>query len=461
MRLPIRLRVTIWYVAFLAVLIAALGVFVVVRLRTDLVDGIDASLDTRARQIALGFHGTGERDFQDVSDASLRGLPGGESAAQLLDAGGVALQSTGDPVAEGPLIGAAELASVLEGGTVRRSVELGPDAESFRVLAVALPDSPGNVVVVATSLETVASSVDRLTILLLLGGSSVLVVAGLGGWWLARAALSPVSRIARTAGEIGIGQLDERVDVPRTADEVHDLAVTINRMLERLERGMKDQRRFIDDASHELRTPLAVMRAELEVGLRERDLAPDARATLESLYQDVESMGATVEDLLTLARADEGQLALAAETIDLQASAAAVCEALAPMAAASNVEVRLEGKRTPVIADGRRIAQVLRNLLANAITYAGPGGNVSVTTWEEDGSAYCSVRDDGPGISDGVRSHVFDRFFRADDARTGNGAGLGLAICRELVMAHGGRIEVASQLGEGSTFIFMLPTLEA
>ncbi|MEX0650472.1 MAG: HAMP domain-containing protein, partial [Actinomycetota bacterium] len=243
MRLPIRLRVTIWYVAFLAVLIAALGVFVVVRLRTDLVDGIDASLDTRARQIALGFHGTGERDFQDVSDASLRGLPGGESAAQLLDAGGVALQSTGDPVAEGPLIGAAELASVLEGGTVRRSVELGPDAESFRVLAVALPDSPGNVVVVATSLETVASSVDRLTILLLLGGSSVLVVAGLGGWWLARAALSPVSRIARTAGEIGIGQLDERVDVPRTADEVHDLAVTINRMLERLERGMKDQRR--------------------------------------------------------------------------------------------------------------------------------------------------------------------------------------------------------------------------
>lgn len=457
MRLPIRLRVTIWYVALLAVMIAALGVFVVVRLRTDLIDGIDASLDTRARQIALGSHGTGESDFQDVSDASLRGLPGGESAAQLLDASGAVLESTGDPVAEAPLIGAADLAIVLQGGTVRRSVQLGSDAESFRVLAAAPPDPPGRVVVVATSLETVASSVERLTILLLLGGPAVLVVAGLGGWWLARAALSPVSRIARTAGEIGIERLDERVDVPRTADEIHDLAVTINRMLERLERGVKDQRRFIDDASHELRTPLAVMRAELEVGLRERDLDPDARATLESLYQSVESMGATVEDLLTLARADEGKLALALETIDLQASAAAVREALAPIAAASDVDVRLEGDRTPVIADRRRMDQVLRNLLANAITYAALGGHVVVTTWEEDGSAYCSVRDDGPGIPDAVRSRIFDRFFRADDARTGSGAGLGLAICRELVISHGGRIEVASQPGRGSTFTFTIP----
>jgi two-component system OmpR family sensor kinase len=304
--LPIRLRVTMWYVALLAVLIGALGVFVVTRLRTDLIDGIDASLDTRASQIALGFQENGEGDFQDISDTSLRGLPGGESAAQLLDPSGAVLQATGDPAAEQPLIDAADLAFVSDGGTVRRSVLLGPDAESFRILAVALPGSPARVVVVATSLDAVTSSVGRLITLLLLGGPAVLVIAGIGGWWLARAALAPVSRIARTAGEIGIEQLDERVDVPRTADEVHDLAVTINRMLERLERGVKDQRRFIDDASHELRTPLAVMRAELEVALRERDLDHTASATLASLHQDVEAMGATVEDLLTLARAEEG-----------------------------------------------------------------------------------------------------------------------------------------------------------
>lgn len=457
MKLPIRLRVTIWYVALLAVLLAALGIFVVVRLRTDLVRGIDGSLDTRASQIALGFQETGEGDFQDVSDASLRGLPGGESAAQLLDATGTVLDSSGARVAEAPLIGAADLATALDGGTARKSIRLGPDAEPFRVLAVAMPASPAQVIVVATSLRNVASSVDRLTVLLLLGGPAVLVVAGLGGWWLARAALAPVSNIARTAGEIGIEQLDERVGVPRTADEVHDLAVTINRMLERLERGVKDQRRFIDDASHELRTPLALMRAELEVGLRERDLVPDARAMFESLYEEVESMGATVEDLLTLARADEGKLLLVAEAIDLHASAAAMLETLGPLAASSNVEVRLKGQRTRAVADGRRIEQVLRNLLANAITYAGAGGHVVVTTWEDGGQACCSVRDDGPGMSAGIRSRVFDRFFRADEARTGNGAGLGLAICRELVMAHGGLIEVVSQPARGSNFTFKIP----
>jgi heavy metal sensor kinase len=457
-KLPIRLRVTIWYVALLTVLIGVLGVFVVSRLRTDLVGGIDASLDTRASQIALGSQEAGEGDFQDVSDSSLRGLPGGESASQLLDATGAVLESSGDPVAEEPLIGAEDLAIVAEGGTVRRSIPLGPEAESFRILAVALPESPGRVVVVATSLETVASSVGRLTVLFLLGGPAILVIAGIGGWWLARAALSPVSSIARTAGEIGIEQLDERVDVPRTADEVHDLAVTINRMLERLERGVKDQRRFIDDASHELRTPLAVMRAELEVALRERDLAPDVRVTLESLHQDVEGMGATVEDLLTLARADEGKLALAKQSIDLQTSAATVREAITPMATASNVEVLLKGQRTPVDADARRIDQVLRNLLANAITYAGRDGHVVVTTWKENGSAFCSVRDDGPGIPDALRPRIFDRFFRAEESRTGNGAGLGLAICREIVAAHGGRIQVESRQGSGSTFTFTIPS---
>lgn len=457
MSLPIRLRVTIWYVTFLAILISALGIFVVVRLRADLVDGVDASLGTRASTIALGFHGSGESDFQDVSDASLRGVAGGESAAQLLDARGIVVQSTGDPVAEAPLIGTSDVAAVLRGDTVLRSVALGPDAESFRVLAVALPNPPAQVVVVSTSLETVSSSVERLTMLLLLGGAAILVIAGLGGSWLARTALSPVSRIARTAGEIGIEQLDERVDVPRTADEVHDLAVTFNRMLERLERGVKDQRRFIDDASHELRTPLAVMRAEVEVGLREPDLVPAVRMTLESLYQDVESLGATVEDLLTLARADEGELLLAEETVDLRTCATAVREALAPMAAAANVEVRLDAKRASVIADGRRIEQVVRNLLANAIAYARTGGHVSVETWEEAGWAHCAVRDDGPGMSDAVRSRVFDRFFRADEARSGNGAGLGLAICRELVIAHGGSIEATSELGKGSAFTFAIP----
>jgi heavy metal sensor kinase len=358
------------------------------------------------------------------------------------------------------MIGAEDLVIVRRGDPVHRTVVLGPDEESFRVLAIELPGAPERIVVVATSLDTVNASVSRLRTLLLLAGPGLLLVAGLGGWWLARAALAPVSRITHKAGEIGIEHLDERVDVPTTADEIHDLAVTMNGMLERLERGVADQRRFIADASHELRTPLAVMRAELEVNLREPGLPPEARETLASMHEEIEAMGAMVEDLLTLARADEGELALTPEPTDLHATAARVRDALATVAATSSVEVHLEGDGALAFADRRRIEQVLRNLMANAITYAGRGGNVVVSTRTEDGSAMCSVRDDGPGIPAAARSHVFDRFFRVDTSRTRGGAGLGLAICREIVVAHGGRIQVTSEEGKGSTFTFAIPLRE-
>ena len=460
MNLPIRLRITIWSVALLAVLMAALGTFVVIRLRSDLVAGVDSTLATRASQIALGLGAPDEGEFQDVSDAALRQLPGGESATQLLDAGGAVLQTSGDAAAERPMIGAEDLVIVRRGNPVHRTVRLGADAEPFRVLAIELPGTPERIVVVATSLDTVNASVGRLRTLLLLAGPGLLIVAGLGGWWIARTALAPVSRITHKASEIGIEHLDERVDVPTTADEIHDLAATMNGMLERLERGVADQRRFLADASHELRTPLAVMRAELEVNLREPGLPPEARETLASMHEEIEAMGAMVEDLLTLARADEGELALTPEPTDLHATAARVRDALATVAATSSVKMRVEGDGAFAFADRRRIEQVLRNLMANAITYAGRGGHVVVSTWTEDGSARCSVRDDGPGIPAAARSHVFDRFFRADASRTRGGAGLGLAICREIVVAHGGRIQVTSEEGRGSTFTFTIPVGE-
>ena len=457
MSLPIRARVTIWYVTLLAGLIAALGVFVVIRLHADLVSGVDATLDTRAAQILLGYQGTGEGEFRDVSDASLKGLSGGESAAQLLDTRGAVLETSGDPAAESPMISRSQIAAAIGGDTVRSTVGLGTDAEPFRALAVKLPGSAGNIIVVTTSLDTVNASVSHLTVLLLFAGPALLVVAGFGGWWLAGAALSPVVRMTKQASQIGIERLDERVDVPNASDEIHDLAITMNAMLERLERGVRDQRRFVDDASHELRTPLAVMRAELEVGMRDPRIDPDARAVLASAAQEVEEMGATVEDMLTLARADEGQLVLIREPLDLHEVASDVRDALAPMAGAADVEVKVQGSTAPALADRRRMEQVVRNLLANAIRYVGRGGHVVVDTWADHGEVGCVVRDDGPGIPVAALPYVFDRFYRADLARTGSGSGLGLAICREILTAHAGAIRVASEPGAGSEFVFTLP----
>jgi heavy metal sensor kinase len=457
MNLPIRARVTVWYIALLAGLIAALGVFVVIRLRTDLIGGVDASLDTRAAQISLGFRGAGEGEFQDVSDASLNGLPGGESAAQLLDGRGTVLEMSGVPTGVAAMVDQRQIAAALGGTTVRASEDLGIDAETFRVLAVRLPGSPGRVIVVATSLDTVDASVSHLTVLMLLAGPALLVIAGFGGWWLAGAALSPVSRMTKQASQIGIGHLDERVDVPDTADEIHDLAVTMNAMLERLERGVHDQRRFVADASHELRTPLAVMLSEIEVSIRDPHVTAGSREVLASVQQEVEEMCATVEDMLTLARADEGQLVLVREQLDLLELASGVKESLANMAGSADVEVRVRGSAAPVLADRRRIEQVVRNLLANAIRYVGRGGHVVVSTSRESGEVRCEVRDDGPGIPAAALPHVFDRFYRADTSRTGPGSGLGLAICREILAAHSGAIRVESEPGKGSEFIFTLP----
>lgn len=457
MKLPIRARVTLWYLLLLAVLVSALGVFVVTRLRADLVNGVDATLATRAQQISLGFAGKGEGEFQDVSDSSLAGLPGSESAAQLLDAKASVLETSGDPAAVASLLSPSDVTRVLSGETISRSITLGKDAESFRILAVALPGSAPRVIVAATSLDTVDASVHHLSVLLLLAGPTLLLIASLGGWWVAGAALAPVRRITRTSAYIGMEHLDERVDVPGTTDEIHDLALTMNSMLERLEQGVADQRRFIADASHELRTPIAIMRSEVEVSLLGPDLGSEARTTLESVRQELEDMGSSVENLLTLARADEGQLSLAREHFDLRGAAEAVRDGLSHVSAAGGVAIEVEGESAQVFADRSRIDQVLRNLLSNAIRYSGRGSHVTITTDTEDGAVRCTVVDDGPGIPPESLPHVFDRFFRGAPSRSGTGAGLGLAICHEIVAAHGGQVRAESGPDGGSTFTFTIP----
>ena len=325
MSLRIRTRLTLWYVALLALVVAGLGFFLVIRLQAGLVRGVDEGLATRAAQISLGLQNGCEGEFQDVSDASLAGLPQGESGAQLLGPDGSVLESAGDPAAAQPLLDHPQLESVLDGHTSSMTVAAGGDAEGFRVLAVGLPaGSCRGALVVGTSLEEVHRSVRELLILLLIAGPIVIALAGAGGWWLARRALAPVARMTREADTIGIEGLDERVEVPATADELHDLARTLNSMLDRLERGVEDKRRFAADASHELRTPLAVMRAELEVSLRSEELSPFARDSLESAQEEVERMRTIVENLLTLARADDGTLEILVTPIDLREVVASV-----------------------------------------------------------------------------------------------------------------------------------------
>jgi signal transduction histidine kinase len=284
------------------------------------------------------------------------------------------------------------------------------------------------------------------------------LLASVVGWWLAGRSLSPVARITREADRIGIEHLDERVEVPQPHDELQRLALTLNAMLDRLERGVEDKRRFAADASHELRTPLGVMRAELGVSLARHDLSPGAREVLMSAEEEVERMGAIVEDLLTLTRADDGSLDLVKRPSDLRDLASATRERAEPLARAKQIDLVVEGPSVVVRVDRSRIDQVLMNLLSNAIAFSPHGGSVSVKTWARDGGAGCTIEDDGPGVEPQLAGHVFDRFVRGDPARASHGgSGLGLAIAREFIAAHGGRIWVDVRPGSGGSFSFWLP----
>jgi heavy metal sensor kinase len=460
-RPPVRVRLTAWYVLLLGLILVALGAFLLLRLRADLVAEVDASLDTRAAQVALGLDGPGDGEFQDAGRVALAGLPRRDSAAQLCSARGDVLETVGEPVIRRPILPAARVAAVLRSGRPARTmVRLGGEDELFRVLAV--PRTGGgspSVVVVASSLAGVDESIDRLQLLLLLAIPGALALAGGGGWLLARKALLPVARMTRQAGAIGTEWLHDRITVPSAADELAQLARTLNAMLERIEGGVSEQRRLVADASHELRTPLAIIRAELDVGLRDAHLPPQATEVLQSATEEVARMSQVVDDLLTLAHADEGRLQLQPTPVRLAEVAASVVAKLRAAAETKLITLSLEGDSPPVEADQPSLTRVLTNLVDNAVKYTGPGGAVGVRVWSDAGSVGVSVHDNGVGISVEALPHVFDRFFRVDAARSRaqGGSGLGLAICKEIAQAHGGRIWAESEAGVGSTFTLTLP----
>jgi heavy metal sensor kinase len=445
-------------VGSLAAILAAVGIFLPLWLRRDLLAGMDRTLKSRAAQISLGLRDVGS-DPQESVGAQLAAAAGRETAVQLLSADGAVVASSGEEVAQLPMIDADLLGRALNGSRVKATLPFGADREPFRVLAVV--SSPRRqVLLVAESLDQLNGSVHSLLVVLVLLGPTALVAAGAGGWWLARKALLPVAQMTEQAATIGLEQLHARVPVPRTSDELGRLALTLNAMLDRLERGVNRERRFLADASHELRTPLAIMRSELEVSLRSRRLSGEARDVLLSATEEVERMSRIVDNLLTLARIDEGRLELDKAEVDLHSLAGDVVEDLRPLAVARRVEVEVSGDDAVVGADRQRLHLAVRNLVENAVKYSEPGGRVRVSVWGEMREKGLTVTDTGPGIPPEVLPNIFDRFVRVDDARSRDlgGSGLGLAIFREIVEAHGGRVWAESDLGRGSSFSLALPS---
>ena len=457
MRMPIRARLTVWYAALLAAIVVALSTFLVLQLRNDLEDTVNREVRAASAQIARGYATEGAGDFRDVSRTV---LPPGSSAAQVLGPDRRVMVGYGNLLARRPIAPPEAFAAALRGDTSTITIRLGPNDQRFRARVTPVERRGSErVLVVAESLRQVEESVHQVLVLLLLAGPAALGATALGGWWLARKALLPVERMTSKAEEIGIDRLHERIAVPRGRDEIGHLAETLNAMLDRLEQGVEEKHRLVTDASHELRTPLAAMRAELDVSLMADDLSPEAREVLESTREEVHRMSRIVDNLLTLARVDEGRLELLTTRVDLKDAVEGAARPLRTLAEAKQVGLRVDGESAEARADPQRLHQALTNFIENAIKFTQPGGEVSVTAWRANGEVGVTVRDNGPGVPADARAHIFDRFYRADPARgrKRSGSGLGLAICREIAEAHRGRVWVDSDEGEGSSFSLSLP----
>lgn len=285
------------------------------------------------------------------------------------------------------------------------------------------------------------------------------VLAAVCGYLLTRRAFAPVRQITQTAREIGAGNdLSRRIGLTGRRDEIHTLAAEFDAMFARLEEAFDREKQFTDDASHELRTPTAVILSQSEYALENTDPQGETRAALESIHTQAARMASLLSQLLMLARADKGRQVVQRETVDLSELIAMVAETEEEQAAGQNiaVETDLEPGVT-VQGDETLLMRLLINLTENAIHYGRPGGHVKLTLRRQDGEAVGTVEDDGIGIAPEDLEKIWQRFWQADPARSGGGAGLGLSMVRWIAEAHGGRVTVQSRPGKGSVFTFWIP----
>jgi heavy metal sensor kinase len=322
---------------------------------------------------------------------------------------------------------------------------------------------PPVLLVIARSTEQIDQALAGLVRTLAIAVPLALALAAGGGVFLARRALNPVDKIAQTAQQIEESDLSQRINV-NTKDELGRLAATLNAMIARLEKAFQRQRQFTSDASHELRAPLAVIEAESSLALQKERPPSDYRQSLDTISQESKQMSSLIEQLLTLARADAGKEQWDFTEVNLGKLITNLSTDVEVLCQEKGLTFRLGQTQDLVVkGDQARLRELVMNLLDNAIRYTPAPGTVSVSLRHQGQMAVLAITDTGVGIPVEEIPFIFERFYRVDKSRsrTNGGTGLGLAICRHIVEAHGGKIEVESQVAVGSTFSVRLPLLSA
>ena len=479
--LPLRTRLALSYVVFFAAALIALDIGLFLLVRWTLISSIDSELNLGSQLLQQDF--TQSNDTLYAYFDRLKRLPPlqtylaerklvpplsvSEFSETTLyvqvygrDQNLVSLSSNLTPDLQSQLaIDLSTFQQVLNSAPLIRTVSVGSMRMRERLTPLQFRGQTVGILQVSRPMKETDQALRLLFYALFSGGVIVVLAAARGGMWLTSAALQPIEKVTQTAQSIVKAEdLSSRVPVPETQDELHRLTVTINDLLGRLEALFSAQRRFVADVSHELRTPLAAMQGNLDV--LARGVARDPVLLDESITdmrREVGRLIRMVNDLLLLAQSDAGN-PIRHEPVELDTL---VLEVHRDLRSLSNDVLLKLGEEDQVIVTGDRdrLKQALLNLGINAIQHTPPGGSVTLHLRAENGMAYLSVVDTGEGIAPNDLPHIFDRFYRAERARTSRngGAGLGLAIVRWIAEAHGGYVQVESAPGQGSIFTLVLP----
>ncbi len=429
MTLPIRTRLALVCAALVGAIVVGLGTLVYLRLEADLRASADDQLASRAQELA-DEPPSGPTIDLGQSDVSV--------------------------------VPASDLASLDRPRSYEMTVPTTDEPVLARVLATRATE--GDVIVTGVAFDDQREVLDRLRVLFGLAGVVAVLLAGAVGWLVARAALRPVDRMRIESEAVSASEPGRRLPVAPTHDELAALGHSLNRMLDRLEAAVERERRFVADAGHELRTPLANLKAELDLALGRARSPSELVDALRSAGEETDRVARLAEDLLLLATADGGRLPMRLEEVEVAGLVRATVESFSGSAATMGIalEVVLEApvdERARIRVDGTRMRQAVGNLVANALRHTPAGGTVTVTTSRAGRSVSIAVADSGEGFPSAFLSHAFDAFARADAARSrsAGGAGLGLAIVRAIVGAHGGTVEARNRDEGGAIVTLRVP----
>ena len=451
-RLPIRLRLTLVFAVIMAVVLLLAGWLVYARVSTNLDNALDEQLRSRAQDVSALVRREG----------SLKSTHGtlierGETFAELLNMNGSVIDAT-SLVGRKPLL-PPELARTLRGPVfINRSSVPGLD-EPARMLALPVQRGQSRLVLVVGA--TRANRTETLLSLrnaFLIGGPLALILASLAVYGIAGAALRPIEAMRRRAADISASSLEDRLPVPPGGDEVSRLGETLNEMLTRIGDGLARERRFVADASHELRTPLALLKTQLELALRHSRSTEELEAAIRGAAEDTERLSRLADDLLLLARAEQGRVPLRREPVDVADVLETVAGRFQSRAVSERRDLSVTTDDDPLVvsADRPLLEQALANMVDNAFTHG--AGRVTLTAEQRNGSAELHVLDEGAGFPADFLAHAFERFSRAQKT-TAEGSGLGLAIVETIAEAHDGRAGAANAPG-GGTDVWLALTVE-